>query len=105
VRLQNARLDGADLRGANLRCASGLNDAQLSAALTDESTVLPNGSQGPFQAAADTTRINIATCTQWQPGGNRISPADIERFLRRFPNVPTINPEPISDPPTPPAPQ
>lgn len=105
ARLQNARLDGADLRGANLRCASGLNDTQLSAALTDESTVLPNGSQGPFQAAADTTRINIATCTQWQPGGNRISPADIERFLRRFPNVPTINPEPISDPPTPPAPQ
>lgn len=104
ARMQNARLDGTDLRGANLRCASGLTDAQLTAALTDESTMLPNGSEGPFQSGTNATRINIATCTQWQPGGNRISAADVERFLRRFPDVPSIDLEPLPDTPPPPAP-
>jgi uncharacterized protein YjbI with pentapeptide repeats len=88
ARLENALLADADLRAANLRCASGLSDKQLSVALTDESTVLPDGSQGPFQPGANTTRISIVNCTHWQPGGNRISPADVERFLRRFPSLP-----------------
>ncbi len=92
ARLESALLADADLRGANLRCASGLSDTQLSAALTDESTVLPNGSQGPFQPGANTTRVSIVTCTHWQPGGNRISPADVERFLRRFPSLPKTDP-------------
>ena len=97
ARLQGAQLDGADLRGANLRCASGLTDAQLETALTDAATVLPDGSQGPFQAGALTTQIDIAACTHWQPGGTQVPPAMIERFLLQFPALPEIDLEPIPE--------
>ncbi len=39
---------GADLRAANLAGARGLSREQLSQALTDDSTVLPNGKPGPY---------------------------------------------------------
>jgi uncharacterized protein YjbI with pentapeptide repeats len=51
--LSGARFGGAqfqivDFRGANLRGARELTAEQLSQALTDPSTTLPNGSFGPY---------------------------------------------------------
>jgi uncharacterized protein YjbI with pentapeptide repeats len=51
--LQGARLGGADtfttdFRGADLKGARELTKEQLSQALTDSYTILPNGSRGPY---------------------------------------------------------
>jgi uncharacterized protein YjbI with pentapeptide repeats len=45
----NAKLFAADLRAANLTGAHDLTPGQLLRARTDESTVLPNGSPGPYR--------------------------------------------------------
>lgn len=41
--LFNTNFEGADLRGADLRQASGLTQAQVNTMITDESTKLPAG--------------------------------------------------------------
>lgn len=51
--LRSARMDGAnllgtDLCGADLTGARGLTQHQLQKARTDSSTILPNGSRGPY---------------------------------------------------------
>jgi hypothetical protein len=38
----------ADFRGANLEGARELTSEQLQHALTDRTTILPNGSRGPY---------------------------------------------------------
>ena len=101
ARLQNAQLDRADLRGANLRCAVGLMESQLAKAVTDTSTVLPDGTQGPFQSGARATEVDLGSCTHWQPGGTEAvpdaAPDMVERFLERFSELPEIDVEPIPE--------
>ena len=48
ARFGGALLFCADLRGANLRSARELTSEQLCQARTDSTTVLPNGSSGPY---------------------------------------------------------
>jgi uncharacterized protein YjbI with pentapeptide repeats len=48
ARFGAAQLAMADFRGADLTGALELTGDQLSKALTDATTVLPNGSRGPF---------------------------------------------------------
>jgi hypothetical protein len=54
-----ARMLAADLRGANLDGARELTMEQLSQALTDRTTVLPNGRRGPYMrySGAEKPRI------------------------------------------------
>jgi uncharacterized protein YjbI with pentapeptide repeats len=49
VRLRSANLTGANLSGANFTGAflQGARGANLSVAITDETTVCPNGEAGP----------------------------------------------------------
>jgi hypothetical protein len=49
ARFGGATLLAADLRGADLRGARELTSQQLAQARTDEYTVLPNGSNGPYR--------------------------------------------------------
>lgn len=49
ARFATATLMAADLRGANLTGARELTAQQLSQARTDENTILPNGSRGPYR--------------------------------------------------------
>jgi uncharacterized protein YjbI with pentapeptide repeats len=46
--LFRAALDGTDLRGANLEDAQFLVPEQLGTAVTDRTTIMPNGARGPF---------------------------------------------------------
>lgn len=46
--LFRVELDQADLRGANLQDAQFLRPEQLSRAVTDGGTIMPNGTRGPF---------------------------------------------------------
>lgn len=48
ARLGGANLMAADFRHANLNGARELTSEQLSKARTDDTTILPNGSRGPF---------------------------------------------------------
>ena len=48
ARFGNAQLSMADFRGASLRGVREITAEQLSRALTDHQTVLPNGSRGPY---------------------------------------------------------
>ena len=48
ARFGDAKFAMADLRGADLTGAREMTADQLSQSLTDQSTVLPNGSRGPF---------------------------------------------------------
>ncbi|MCC6588419.1 MAG: pentapeptide repeat-containing protein [Bryobacterales bacterium] len=48
ARFDGAMLRGTDLRGANMKGARELTSEQLSQARTDSTTVLPNGSNGPY---------------------------------------------------------
>lgn len=50
--LREANLDGANLGGAYLVNAKGLSGKQLSSAITDEETTMPDGSRGPFNPAS-----------------------------------------------------
>lgn len=103
TRLQNAQLNGANLEGANLRCASGLTDRQLAAAITDESTIFPDGSQGPLQPGSDVTRTDPLDCTHWRPDGTQVSPEMIQRLQRLREALPDIDLDPIPElRPTPP---
>jgi uncharacterized protein YjbI with pentapeptide repeats len=47
-RFGGAILDAVDLRKANLAGARGLTAEQLLQTLTDETTILPNGTPGPY---------------------------------------------------------
>lgn len=47
-RFEGAVLRGADLRGANMKGARELTSEQLSLARTDSTTILPNGTNGPY---------------------------------------------------------
>ena len=49
--LSGADLSGADLSGADLSGADA-TDEQLASATTDDSTVLPDGSKGPFRGGS-----------------------------------------------------
>jgi uncharacterized protein YjbI with pentapeptide repeats len=49
ARFQGALLFAADLRGADLTGARELTSAQLSQARTDQTTILPNRSHGPYR--------------------------------------------------------
>lgn len=61
--LSGADLSAADLRGANLNRAdltgTTIADEQLSHALTDEWTTLPDGSKGPFRSAGEGGRTPL----------------------------------------------
>jgi uncharacterized protein YjbI with pentapeptide repeats len=48
TRFGGADLFSADLRGADLKGARELTPSQLSQAVTDKLTILPNGQCGPF---------------------------------------------------------
>jgi len=48
ARFGGAKMFAADLRAADLRGARELTQEQLSQALTDSSTTLPNGKSGPY---------------------------------------------------------
>lgn len=97
TRLENARIEGANLAGANLRCASGLTGRQLAAAITDASTTFPDGSQGPFQAGANVTRVDPLDCTHWRPDGTQMPPDMIERLQRFQQELPEIDLSPIPE--------
>ena len=94
ARLAGARLEGTEPSGANLRCAIGLTDAQLSVSRTDASTILPDGSAGPFQPGSAATEVNADDCTHWQPD------ADTPELLKRLPpaSPPSALPEPDLSP-------
>ena len=47
-RFREAKLAGTDFRGADLTGAHELTAAQLVKARTDERTILPNGTRGPY---------------------------------------------------------
>jgi hypothetical protein len=49
ARFGSAQLKMADFRGANLRGARELTSDQLLQVLTDQTTILPNGSNGPYR--------------------------------------------------------
>ena len=60
--LDGARFGGAllamtDLRGASLRGAREMTPEQLSQALTDHRTILPNGSHGPYMRNSRAERV------------------------------------------------
>jgi uncharacterized protein YjbI with pentapeptide repeats len=48
ARFSGAQMTTTDLRGANLQGARELTSEQLMQALTDATTILPNGNRGPF---------------------------------------------------------
>jgi hypothetical protein len=48
ARFAEAKLRGTDFRAANLRNAREMQADQLYQALTDNRTILPNGSSGPY---------------------------------------------------------
>jgi uncharacterized protein YjbI with pentapeptide repeats len=62
ARFQGAVTFGADFRGANLAGAAGLTPRQLMQARTDQETILPNGSRGPYllYSGAEKTRPGAA---------------------------------------------
>lgn len=66
--LESAILGGVDLRGATLHCAVGLNGSQLAAARTDETTILPDGSKGPFRPGSSALTVQADACAHWAPG-------------------------------------
>jgi hypothetical protein len=66
--LESAILSGADLRGATLHCAIGLNGSQLAAARMDETTILPDGSKGPFRPGSSALTVPADACAHWAPG-------------------------------------
>jgi len=65
--LESANLTNADLRGATLHCAVGLESSQLAAARTDEATILPDGSPGPFYPGSRSLTVNADDCAHWSP--------------------------------------
>ncbi len=58
--LRGANLAVADLSEADLRDAYGLTEVQLDSAKTDERTILPDGSQGPFERGSGAHRAPTA---------------------------------------------
>jgi hypothetical protein len=66
--LESANLAGVDLRGATLQCVVGLNGGQLAAARTDEATILPDGSKGPYRLGSNALSIEADACAHWSPG-------------------------------------
>jgi uncharacterized protein YjbI with pentapeptide repeats len=48
ARFGGAQMFTADFRGANLRGARELTSEQLTQSFTDQATILPNGSRGPY---------------------------------------------------------
>jgi uncharacterized protein YjbI with pentapeptide repeats len=64
ARFGGAQLKMADLRGANLRGARELTSEQLLQSLTDQSTILPNGSNGPYRRMSGAEkRAERASCS------------------------------------------
>ena len=92
ARLADAKLAEADLRGANLRCAVGLTAPQLSAARTDASTILPDGSAGPFRPGSIALNVNADDCTHWQPDGETLP------LIERPHQAPPPSPPPLRRP-------
>jgi hypothetical protein len=52
----DAQMFTADLRASNLQGARGLTSTQLSQARTDDRTILPNGTAGPYSKGSGAER-------------------------------------------------
>jgi uncharacterized protein YjbI with pentapeptide repeats len=61
ARFQRARFFATDLRGADLTGARELTSAQLSQARTDQNTILPDGSRGPYRRFSGAERSLVAS--------------------------------------------
>ena len=83
ARFSGAKLLMTDFRGANLEDARELGSEQLSQALTDRTTILPNGAKGPYikGSGSEKPRIRI------------VISADEESSLREAISTQTPKPE------------
>ncbi len=52
-------LFAADLRGADLTGAREMTSQQLMQARTDDTTILPNGSRGPYRRSSGAERVGV----------------------------------------------
>jgi len=57
ARFAGAMLLAADLRGADLTGAREMTSQQLAQARTDDFTILPNGSRGPYRRNSRAERV------------------------------------------------
>jgi hypothetical protein len=60
ARFAAANLFTADLRGADLTGARELTSQQLLQARTDQNTILPNGSRGPYRRHSGAERPQVS---------------------------------------------
>jgi uncharacterized protein YjbI with pentapeptide repeats len=64
ARFAGAQLRSTDFRGTNLQDARELTPQQLLEAITDRTTILPNGTKGPYMRASGAERPKQATPKQ-----------------------------------------